>query len=95
MNLDLAPEDREFQQEVREFFANSIPEDWKKTVRAGLRLSPENLVAYQRRLAERGWARRPGPRNMAAPAGPRSNCISSGPKLRRPTHLRNSISVSN
>ncbi|MBL0915301.1 MAG: acyl-CoA dehydrogenase family protein, partial [Sphingopyxis sp.] len=55
MNLDLAPEDRDFQQDVREFFANSIPEDWKKTVRAGLRLSPENLVAYQRRLAERGW----------------------------------------
>lgn len=56
MNLDLAPQDREFQQDVREFFANSIPEDWKKTVRAGLRLSPENLVAYQRRLADRGWA---------------------------------------
>ena len=55
MNLDLAPEDREFQQEVRDFFANSIPEEWKKTVRAGLRLSPENLVAYQRRLADRGW----------------------------------------
>lgn len=55
MNLDLAPEDRAFQQEVRDFFANSIPEEWKKTVRAGLRLSPENLVAYQRRLAERGW----------------------------------------
>ena len=55
MNLDLAPQDREFQQAVREFFANSIPEDWKKTVRAGLRLSPENLVAYQRRLADRGW----------------------------------------
>ncbi|MFN7028935.1 MAG: acyl-CoA dehydrogenase family protein [Sphingopyxis sp.] len=55
MNLDLAPEDREFQQDVRDFFANSIPEDWKKTVRAGLRLSPENLVAYQRRLADRGW----------------------------------------
>ncbi len=55
MNLDLAPEDREFQQEVRDFFANSIPEDWKKTVRAGLRLSPDNLVAYQRRLAKRGW----------------------------------------
>ena len=55
MNLDLAPADRDFQQEVRAFFAASIPDEWKTTVRAGLRLSPENLVAYQRRLAKRGW----------------------------------------
>lgn len=55
MELDLAPEDREFQQEVRAFFADSIAEDWKATVRAGLRLPPETLVAYQRRLADRGW----------------------------------------
>lgn len=55
MNLDLAPEDRDFQQEVRAFFADSIPEEWKTTVRAGLRLSPATLTAYQRRLADRGW----------------------------------------
>lgn len=55
MELDLAPEDREFQQEVRAFFADSIAEDWKATVRAGLRLPPETLAAYQRRLADRGW----------------------------------------
>lgn len=55
MNLDLAPQDQEFQQEVRAFFADSIADDWKATVRAGLRLPPETLVAYQKRLADRGW----------------------------------------
>lgn len=55
MNLDLAPQDQLFQQEVRAFFADNIPDDWKATVRAGLRLPPETLVAYQRRLADRGW----------------------------------------
>jgi len=67
MILDLAPEDREFQQEVRDFFENSIPEDWKKTVRAGLRLSPENLIAYQRRLAERGWGAPTWPTEYGGP----------------------------
>lgn len=55
MNLDLAPADRDFQQEVRAFFADSIPDEWKTTVRAGLRLPPATLTAYQRRLADRGW----------------------------------------
>lgn len=55
MNLDLSPQDQEFRQEVRAFFAESMSEDWKATVRAGLRLPPETLVAYQRRLADRGW----------------------------------------
>jgi len=55
MNLDLAPADRDFQEEVRAFFADSIPAEWKTTVRAGLRLPPATLTAYQRRLADRGW----------------------------------------
>lgn len=55
MNLALTPEDREFQREVRAFFANAIPDAWKTTVRAGLRLPPETLTAYQRCLADRGW----------------------------------------
>ncbi len=55
MNLALTPEDREFQREVRAFFANTIPDAWKTTVRAGLRLPPETLTAYQRCLADRGW----------------------------------------
>ena len=43
MTPSLAPEDLAFQGEVRAFFADSIPEDWKTTVRSGLRLPPEVL----------------------------------------------------
>lgn len=55
MNLELSPADQAFREEVRAFFADSIPDAWKTTVRAGLRLPPETLTAYQKRLADRGW----------------------------------------
>lgn len=55
MNLDFDKSDLAFRDEVREFFADSIPESWKTRVRAGLRLDPADLIAYQKRLAARGW----------------------------------------
>jgi alkylation response protein AidB-like acyl-CoA dehydrogenase len=55
MTVELAPADLAFREEVRAFFADSIPDEWKTTVRAGLRLPPETLTAYQQRLAARGW----------------------------------------
>ncbi|WP_380787783.1 acyl-CoA dehydrogenase family protein [Sphingomonas sp. R86521] len=55
MNLDFDAADDAFRDEVREFFATGIPEGWKTKVRAGLRLQPEDLVQYQRRLHDRGW----------------------------------------
>lgn len=55
MNLDFDKADLAFRDEVREFFADSIPEEWKTQVRAGLRLKPQDLIAYQKRLAKRGW----------------------------------------
>lgn len=55
MNLQFDKSDLAFRNEVREFFAGSIPEEWKTRVRAGLRLDPVDLIAYQKRLAARGW----------------------------------------
>ena len=55
MNLDYDAADVAFSEEVREFFAHAIPAGWRTRVRAGLRLDPEELIAHQRRLAERGW----------------------------------------
>jgi alkylation response protein AidB-like acyl-CoA dehydrogenase len=55
MHLDFTAEELAFRDEVREFFNDSIPESWKIPTRVGLRISPENLIAYQRRLTERGW----------------------------------------
>lgn len=55
MNLTLDPGDIAFRDEVREFFAQGVPDEWQTRVRAGLRLKPEELTAYQKRLAARGW----------------------------------------
>ena len=55
MNLDFDANEIAFRDEVRAFFSEGFPEDWRARVRAGLRLSPEDLIAYQKRLAARGW----------------------------------------
>ncbi|MES2337396.1 MAG: acyl-CoA dehydrogenase family protein [Pseudomonadota bacterium] len=55
MNLDFAPDDLAFRDEVRAFFAETVSPDWLTRVRAGLRLEPAELVAYQKALAARGW----------------------------------------
>lgn len=55
MNLDFDPEDLAFRDEVRAFFADTVSSDWLTRVRAGLRLEPEELIAYQKALAARGW----------------------------------------
>jgi alkylation response protein AidB-like acyl-CoA dehydrogenase len=55
MNLDFEAADLAFRDEVREFFGQGIPAEWRHKVRAGLRIDPADLVAYQKRLAARGW----------------------------------------
>lgn len=55
MHFTLDPADIAFRDEVRDFFATGIPLEWRTRVRAGLRLNPEELTAYQKRLAARGW----------------------------------------
>jgi alkylation response protein AidB-like acyl-CoA dehydrogenase len=55
MHFTLDPADIAFRDEVRHFFATGIPTGWRTRVRAGLRLNPEELIAYQKRLAAKGW----------------------------------------
>jgi alkylation response protein AidB-like acyl-CoA dehydrogenase len=55
MDLDLAPADRAFRDEVRAFFAENTPEAFKARVRAGMRLEPHEFVAWQKLLHARGW----------------------------------------
>lgn len=56
MNLSFDAADLAFRDEVREFFRDGIPENWRLRVQAGLRLDPSELIEYQRRLHARGWA---------------------------------------
>lgn len=55
MNLDFDAAEIAFRDEVREFFSAGVPAEWRAKVRAGLRLAPEDLIAWQKRLAARGW----------------------------------------
>ncbi|WP_326523572.1 acyl-CoA dehydrogenase family protein [Sphingomonas sp.] len=55
MNLDFTAGDLAFRDEVRAVLAQIVPERWRHRVRAGVRLEPADLIAYQKALAARGW----------------------------------------
>lgn len=55
MNLDLAPEDLAFRDEVRAFFTAHTPVEFKARIRAGMRLEPAEYTAWQKLLHARGW----------------------------------------
>lgn len=67
MHFTLDPADIAFREEVRDFFATGIPTEWRTRVRAGLRLNPEELTAYQKRLAARGWGAPTWPAEYGGP----------------------------
>jgi alkylation response protein AidB-like acyl-CoA dehydrogenase len=55
VNLAFDAADHAFRDEVRSFFRESVLTSLRTRVRAGLRLDPAELIAHQKRLAERGW----------------------------------------
>ncbi|MEQ8783533.1 MAG: acyl-CoA dehydrogenase family protein [Roseibium album] len=58
MDLSFSDQDRQFQQEVREWLATAWPQEMRdKQARSALgKLSKDDLVGWQKRLAEKGWA---------------------------------------
>ncbi|HAL41776.1 MAG TPA: pimeloyl-CoA dehydrogenase large subunit, partial [Gammaproteobacteria bacterium] len=58
MDLTFSEQDRAFQQEVRTWLDDAWPQEMRdKQARSALgKLSKEDLVAWQKRLAEKGWA---------------------------------------
>jgi len=58
LDLTFSDEDRDFQQEVRQWLEGAWPEEMRsKQARSALgKLSKDDLVAWQKRLAEKGWA---------------------------------------
>ena len=58
MDLTFSEQDRTFQQEVRTWLDDAWPQEMRdKQARSALgKLSKEDLVAWQKRLAEKGWA---------------------------------------
>lgn len=56
MKIELSPEERRFQQEVRDFLNSSLPVSLKEKVRLGRSLNKAELNQWTRLLNARGWA---------------------------------------
>lgn len=56
MKLKYLPQDEAFRQEVRDFVATELPAGVRRKMQRGERLEREDLVAWYRRLYEKGWA---------------------------------------
>ncbi|PZR11784.1 MAG: pimeloyl-CoA dehydrogenase large subunit [Azospirillum brasilense] len=56
MELRFTPEENAFRQEVRHFFRTAIPEEIRRKVSEGRKLSREDYVTSQRILNDKGWA---------------------------------------
>ena len=56
MNADFTTEELAFEQEVREFLDSEFPANLRSKVDAGIRLSKDELVHWQKILYKKGWA---------------------------------------
>ena len=55
MDLTLTPEERAFQEEVRAFLHERLPDDVREGTRIGARMDKERHVRWQKILYEQGW----------------------------------------
>ncbi|PCJ26257.1 MAG: pimeloyl-CoA dehydrogenase large subunit [SAR86 cluster bacterium] len=55
MNADFTAEEQTFQEEVRTFLEGEFPAELRDKVDAGIRLSKEELVRWQKILYKKGW----------------------------------------
>ncbi len=56
MNIDFSDQELKFRDEVRAFLREKFPEDLRQKQAAGIALSKEDIVRWQKILFERGWA---------------------------------------
>ncbi len=56
MNIDFSEDELAFRDEVRRFLREKFPEDLRAKQEAGIALSKEDIVRWQKILHERGWA---------------------------------------
>lgn len=56
MNAEFTAEEQAFQAEVRIFFENEFPSEYRDKVNANIRLSKEEIVNWQKILFKKGWA---------------------------------------
>ncbi|MEQ8504335.1 MAG: acyl-CoA dehydrogenase family protein [Rhodospirillales bacterium] len=67
MDLNLTPEEKAFQDEVRTFLRANIPPETKRKVDLGLKLVKDDYVVWQRILHEQGWIAPSWPKEYGGP----------------------------
>ncbi len=67
MDLDYAPEDLAFREEVRAFIASELPPVVRAKLEQGRALEKAEIVDWQRRLNRRGWATPSWPKEAGGP----------------------------
>jgi len=67
VDLRFTAEENAFRAEVRAFIAEALPAATRQRLREGRSLAKEEIVAWQRRLNERGWATPSWPREHGGP----------------------------
>lgn len=55
MDMQFSDADLAFQQEVRDYVRDQLPEHIREKVRRGLKLDKDDVVFWQRKLDEKGW----------------------------------------
>ena len=55
MNVNLTAEEQAFRDEVRTFFAEKYPDDIREKQDKGISLSRNDIIRWQKILAEQGW----------------------------------------
>ena len=67
MNLDFAPDDAAFRQEVRRFLREATPRELNYKVENGIELQRADVLGWHRILYERGWVAPNWPREHGGP----------------------------
>ena len=67
MDMQFSPQDRAFQQEVRQFLAERLPPRIREKEMLGVALSREEYVQWHRILNERGWVAPTWPKEYGGP----------------------------
>ncbi|MDH3621556.1 MAG: acyl-CoA dehydrogenase family protein, partial [Gammaproteobacteria bacterium] len=56
MHVTFTEQELAFQEEVRAFFRDELPEDIREAMESGFELEPEMQIRWQKILFDRGWA---------------------------------------
>ncbi|MGR3551094.1 acyl-CoA dehydrogenase family protein [Pseudooceanicola sp.] len=67
MDLNFTPEEESFRQELKDFFAQSLPDDIRDAVKTGGELTKDMMERYHALLNQKGWLATTWPKEFGGP----------------------------